>query len=108
MPQGLQIMADQGFEHRLPVIVLPRANQPQIAKIMRRFALMTKFTIRAFGITVYVAIVTELYCDNFIPGVLNLDVVWLNTVLIFSKIVILLLGLDISIVEDGMVLSYVI
>ena len=23
LPQGLQIMADQGFEHNLPVIVLP-------------------------------------------------------------------------------------
>ena len=40
LPQGLQIMADQGFEHRLPVMVLPRANQPQIAEIMRRFGLL--------------------------------------------------------------------
>ena len=37
LPQGLQIMADQGFEHRLQVIVLPKANQPQISHQMRRF-----------------------------------------------------------------------
>ena len=36
LPQGLQIMADQGFENRHPVIVLPRANQPQIPAVMRR------------------------------------------------------------------------
>ena len=37
LPQGLQIMADQGFEHRLPIIVLPRANQPQLPAVMRRY-----------------------------------------------------------------------
>ena len=40
LPAGLQIMADQGFENRLPIIVLPRVNQPQIPAIMRRFELM--------------------------------------------------------------------
>ena len=37
LPQGLQIMANQGFDHEHPVIVLPRANQPQLTKIMRRY-----------------------------------------------------------------------
>ena len=36
LSQGLQIMADQGFEHQHPVIVLPWRNQPQIPRIMRR------------------------------------------------------------------------
>ena len=36
LPAGLQILADQGFEHRLPIIVLPRANQPQVPANMRR------------------------------------------------------------------------
>ena len=30
LPQGLQIMADQGFQHRLPVLVLPKTNQQQL------------------------------------------------------------------------------
>ena len=29
-------MADQGFEHRLPVIVMPHVNQPQLPRFMRR------------------------------------------------------------------------
>ena len=37
LPDGLQIMADQGFEHHHPVIVLPRANQPQLTPLMRRY-----------------------------------------------------------------------
>ena len=40
LPQGLQIMADQGFEHNFPVLVLPWANQPQISKDMRRYVPM--------------------------------------------------------------------
>ena len=36
LPAGLQIMADQGFDHCNPIIVLPRANQPQVSQIMRR------------------------------------------------------------------------
>ena len=36
LPPELQIMTDQGFAHRLPVIVLPRANQLQIPCRMRR------------------------------------------------------------------------
>ena len=30
-------MADQGFENRPPVIVLPHQNQPQLSQIMRRY-----------------------------------------------------------------------
>ena len=37
LPQGLQIMADQGFEHNFPVLVLPQANQPQISKDICRY-----------------------------------------------------------------------
>ena len=37
LPQGLQIMADQGFRHALPVIVLPRRNQAQVPAMMRRW-----------------------------------------------------------------------
>ena len=37
LPQGLQIMADQGFAHGLPVIVLPRHNQAPIPVGMRRY-----------------------------------------------------------------------
>ena len=36
LPAGLQIMADQGFEHQLPVIVIPKGNQQPIPEIMRR------------------------------------------------------------------------
>ena len=36
LPQGLQIMADQGFPHGLPVLVLPRHNQAPIPAGMRR------------------------------------------------------------------------
>ena len=36
LPQGLQIMADQGFAHQPPVIVLPRANQPALTAEMRK------------------------------------------------------------------------
>ena len=36
LPQGLHIMADQGFQHRLPVMVIPHQNQPQIPAPMRR------------------------------------------------------------------------
>ena len=39
LPQGLQIMADQGFHNRPPVIVLPRFNQPNIPAQMRRYKL---------------------------------------------------------------------
>ena len=35
LPNGLQLMADQGFEHRLPIIVLPKANQQQVPAVMR-------------------------------------------------------------------------
>ena len=42
LPAGLQIMADQGFEHRHPILVLPWANQPQVARIMRRRVFETK------------------------------------------------------------------
>ena len=42
LPAGLQIMADQGFEHQLPILVLPKANQVQIPKIMRRWEFFTK------------------------------------------------------------------
>ena len=47
LPAGLQIMADQGFEHRLPVIVLPHANQPQLPPMMRRWLkeLLKKFNV---------------------------------------------------------------
>ena len=38
-----KIMADQGFEHRHPVIVLPHRNQPQVPAAMRRFFLSTFF-----------------------------------------------------------------
>ena len=37
-------MADQGFAHNLPVIVLPQANQPQIPRIMRRYFEMSNET----------------------------------------------------------------
>ena len=37
LPHGLQIMADQGFAHNPPVIVLPRANQPQLTRRMWRY-----------------------------------------------------------------------
>ena len=37
LPPGLRIMADQGFEHRLPVLVMPHANQPQLPRNMCRF-----------------------------------------------------------------------
>ena len=30
-------MADQGFDHSNPVIVLPHANQPQLTALMRRY-----------------------------------------------------------------------
>ena len=36
LPAGLQIMADQGFQNRNPVLVLPRFNQPGIPPDMRR------------------------------------------------------------------------
>ena len=36
LPPGLQIMADQGFEHNNPIIVLPRANQRQLNPVIRR------------------------------------------------------------------------
>ena len=36
LPQGLQILADQGFQHNPPVIVIPCQNQPQIPTGMRR------------------------------------------------------------------------
>ena len=36
LPRALQIMADQGFEHNLPVLVLPKANQAQVSKMMHR------------------------------------------------------------------------
>ena len=39
LPQGLHIMADQGFRHQDPVIVLPRANQPAISADMRRYVM---------------------------------------------------------------------
>ena len=37
LPQGLTILADQGFKHQLPVLVLPCQNQPQLPAAMRRF-----------------------------------------------------------------------
>ena len=43
LPQGLQIMADQGFEHNDPVIVLPRANQPQLSRLMRRYSVHVEY-----------------------------------------------------------------
>ena len=36
LPAGLQIMADQGFRNRHPVIVLPRFNQAAVAANVRR------------------------------------------------------------------------
>ena len=33
-------MADQGFEHRHPIVVLPRANQPQVNRIIRRYGFL--------------------------------------------------------------------
>ena len=36
LPPGMQIMADQGFEHHAPVIVMPHANQPQLPPLMHQ------------------------------------------------------------------------
>ena len=38
LPAGLQIMADQGFRNTHPLIVLPRHNQPQLPRHMRRYS----------------------------------------------------------------------
>ena len=45
LPQGLQIMADQGFQNLAPVIVLPRRNQPAIAANVRRYKCPIKINI---------------------------------------------------------------
>ena len=37
LPAGLQIMADQGFRNRNPIIVLPRFSQPAIHPDIRRY-----------------------------------------------------------------------
>ena len=37
LPQGIQIMADQGFRYQPAIIVLPKANRPAFTPEMRKY-----------------------------------------------------------------------
>ena len=60
-------MADQGFEHNLPVIVLPKANQQQLTAIMRRLVHKSKVLFSVYlsvywgGIRIYEEIEVYMY-----------------------------------------------
>ena len=63
LPPGLQILADQGFEHNPPVLVLPRANQQPVPAILRQYVTCT--------LNYQVNIHATMDCSYFIHNVIN-------------------------------------
>ena len=81
LPAGLQIMADQGFEHRHPVIVLPRANQPQIPALMRRSVITCYFCLYS-----HTNQSVNILLFFYFLGVSSPEEAWLRGVLVSLKI----------------------
>ena len=72
LPQGLQIMADQGFRHQPPIIVLPKANRPVFTAEMCKYVNNCIYSIRdsyqkqlSCSLPIIELFYTKSFCINF-------------------------------------------